>query len=559
MALWGACTLLTCGSERQRDENPPAVREESRPSFVEVAEKAGLRWQHRSGSRKKNHILEAKGGGTAFLDYDGDGYLDIYLVNGSASEDSANDLRNALYRNLGNGRFADVTLQAGVGDTGWGMGCVAADYDNDGNTDLYITNYGPNRLYRNNGDGTFTDVTHKAAADDPRWSTGAAFGDYDLDGKLDLYVANYLDFDPDSPQPDRAFCQWKSLEVFCGPRSLRGAADRLYRNNGDGTFADVTTSAGVEDRDKHYGFAVLFSDYDGDGWPDLFIANDSTPNLLYHNQGDGSFREVGVETGVAYSYQGKGQAGMGAAFGDYDGDGFLDLFVTNFAGDYNTLYRNEAGRFFLDTTLKARLGDKSRPYVGWGTCFFDYDHDADLDLFVANGHVYPRIDQLELGEETYQQPNQLLENQGDGTFAEVKGVAALQDRRVSRGSSCGDYDNDGDLDLLVLNLDDRPTLMRNDHATGHWLMLRLVGQQSNRDGVGARVLVFSGGGKQVREVMAGSSFLGGQDPRVHFGLGAQSRVDSLKVRWPSGTIDCHYDLEADRLIALVEGGEIRGL
>jgi predicted nucleotidyltransferase len=530
----------------------------SSPLFVDVTEQAGLNWQHRSGGPEKWHILEAKGGGAAFLDYDGDGYLDIYLVNGSSLEEAGEGppRRNALYRNLGNGSFSEVTTAAGVGDTGWGMGSVAADYDNDGDTDLYITNYGPNRLYRNEGNGRFTDVTLDAGVGDPQWSTGAAFGDYDLDGDLDLYVANYVDFDPDLPRQDRPFCQWKSVNVFCGPRSLRGAADRLYRNEGNGRFADVTLSAGVEDRHKYYGFAVLFGDYNLDGWPDLFIANDSTPNLLYRNEGNGNFRDVSLEAGVAYNSAGEGQAGMGAAFGDYDGDGFPDLFVTNFASDYNSLYHNEAGRFFLDVTMKAGLGDKSLPYVGWGACFIDYEHDGDLDLFVVNGHVYPQIDQLQLGKETYRQPNQLFENKGDGTFGELKGIAALQQRQVSRGSCYGDYDNDGDLDLLVLNLDDHPTLLRNDGAVGHWLMLRLIGQKSNRDGVGARITVFSGGGKQVREVIAGSSFLGGHDPRVHFGLASRSIVDSLEVRWPSGTIDRLYGLAADHLIVLQEGGKV---
>jgi len=559
MAFWGACTLLACDAQQQTDETPPSLQEESLPLFVDVTEEAGLRWRHRSGSLEKNHILAAKGGGTAFLDYDGDGYLDIYLVNGATSTEPEKVLHNVLYRNEGDGHFADVTKIAGVDGAGWGMGCVAADYDNDGDTDLYITNYGPNQLYRNEGDGRFADVTKIAGLGDSSWSTGAAFGDYDLDGDLDLYVANYLDFDPESPQPEQAFCQWKSLDVFCGPRSLHGAADRLYRNEGNGRFVDVTKKTGLQDNHKYYGFQVLFSDYDLDGWPDLFVANDSTPNLLYHNEGNGTFREIGIEAGVAYSAQGKGQAGMGAAFGDYDGDGFPDLFVTHFASDYNTLYHNEAGHFFLDTTLKVRLGDKSRPYVSWGTCFLDYDLDADLDLFVANGHVYPRIDQLQLGEETYRQPNQLFKNQGNGIFVEVRGVAALQDRRVSRGSSCGDYDNDGDLDLLVLNLDDYPTLMRNDHPSGHWLLLRLSGRQSNRDGIGARVAVYSEKRRQVREVAAGSSFLGTQDPRLHFGLGSQSWVDSLEVRWPSGAIDRLYDLEADRLIVLEEGGKILNL
>ena len=539
----------------------PTVPQQPVPLFADATQQAGLHWQHRSGGPEKWHILEAKGGGAAFLDYDGDGYLDIYLVNGSTLERTGHvsPLDNALYRNTGGGRFADVTAAAGANDTSWGMGCVAADYDNDGNADLYITNYGANRLYRNVGDGRFADATVSAGVGDDRWSTGAAFGDYDLDGDLDLYVANYVDFDPDIRREDRPFCQWKSVDVFCGPRSLRGAADRLYRNEGDGRFVDKTADAGVEDRHKYYGFAVLFSDYDQDGWPDLFVANDSTPNLLYHNLGDGRFEDVALAEGVAYNYAGKGQAGMGAAWGDYDGDGFLDLFITHFASDYNTLYRNERGRFFVDVTLKAGLGDKSLPYVGWGTCFIDYDHDRDLDLFVANGHVYPQVDRLQLSEETYAQPNQLFENRGDGTFRGVEGIKALQERRVSRGACRGDYDNDGDLDLLILNLDDLPTLMRNDSATGHWFAVRLVGRRSNRDGVGARIAVFSAGKKQVREAVAGSGFLGGHDPRLHFGLAGSSKVDSLEVRWPSGIVDRLYELSADQLVVLVEGKGRGGL
>ena len=555
-ALGVIWTLVACAPDP-----PPIMPQQAAPLFADATQQAGLHWQHRSGGPEKWHILEAKGGGAAFLDYDGDGYLDIYLVNGSTLERTGHvpPLDNALYRNTGGGRFADATAAAAANDTSWGMGCVAADYDNDGNADLYITNYGSNRLYRNRGDGRFEDATVSADVGDDRWSTGAAFGDYDLDGDLDLYVANYVDFNPDIRREDRPFCQWKSVDVFCGPRSLRGAADRLYRNEGDGRFVDKTADAGVEDRHKYYGFAALFSDYDQDGWPDLFVANDSTPNLLYHNRGDGRFEDVALAGGVAYNYAGKGQAGMGAAWGDYDGDGFLDLFVTHFASDYNTLYRNERGRFFVDVTLKAGLGDKSLPYVGWGTCFIDYDHDRDLDLFVANGHVYPQVDRLQLSEETYAQPNQLFENRGDGTFEAVEGVKALQERRVSRGACRGDYDNDGDLDLLILNLDDRPTLMRNDSATGHWLAVRLVGRRSNRDGVGARIAVFSEGKKQVREAVAGSGFLGGHDPRLHFGLAGSSKVDSLEVRWPSGVVDRLYELSADQLVVLVEGKGRGGL
>ena len=556
----GACCLSACSSPSPED--PSLTRHENvrsapatRPQIVDVTAEAGLDWVHGSGGPEKWHIVEAKGGGGAFFDYDGDGYVDIYLVNGSKLETHASGIprHNALYRNQTDGTFGDVTEAAGVGDTGWGMGCVAADYDNDSDADLYVTNYGTNRFYRNEGDGHFSEISGFAGVGDSRWSTGAAFGDYDLDGDLDLYVVNYVNFDPHLERENRPFCQWKSVDVFCGPRSLGGAADRLYRNEGDGRFLEATADARVEDKNEYYGFAALFGDYDLDGWPDLFIANDSTPNLLYHNRGDGSFREVALAAGVAYNYQGKGQAGMGAAFGDFNGDGFPDLFVTHFASDYNALYRNQAGRHFLDITMQAGLGSKSQPYVGWGTNFIDYDHDGDLDLFVANGHAYPQIDRLELGEETYSQPNQLFENRGDGTFGEVGGVDALALRRVSRGSCAGDYDNDGDFDLLVLNLDDRPTLLRNDASSGNWLLLNLIGQQSNRSAVGARVTAFTGGRRQVREVAAGSSFLGGNDLRVHFGLGTSSVVDSVRVDWPSGVIDRLYAVQSGRSIELVEG------
>jgi len=525
----------------------------SQPRFVDQTQEAGLARPNTCGGLHKRYILEANGNGAAFFDYDGDGYLDLYVVNGStfAQYRDRSGPGNALYRNQGDGRFAEV--EAGVRNGGWGMGCAVGDVDNDGHPDLYVTNYGPNTLYRNNGDGSFADLTGRAGVGGDEYSASAVFFDYDKDGDLDLYVANYVDFDPHLQREGRPFCQWKSAEVFCGPRSLRGAADCLFRNEGDGRFTDVTISAGVEDRDKYYGFAALFADYDVDGWPDLFVADDSTPNLLYHNEG-GHFREVALQAGVAYNGEGKGQACMGAAFGDYDNDGFLDLFVTNFASDYNTLYRNMGGQSFLDVTMRAKLGDKSLPYVGWGTCFIDHDHDGDLDLFVANGHAYPQVDRLRLPEETYRQPCQLFANQGDGTFSEVRGIAALEERRVSRGACYGDYDDDGDLDLLLLNLDDRPSLLRNDGAAGHWLMVRLAGRQSNRDGVGAWLTAFAGGKKQVREVSAGSSFLGGQDLRVHFGLGEFRAVDSLEVRWPSGATDRLYGLAADRLLVVEEGG-----
>ena len=540
-------TWLSC------DTPPPAsVR------FVDVAASSGIELLNVSGGYNKQYIVEVKGGGAAtFVDYDSDSDLDLYVINGAILEGfpPGQEARNALYRNDGE-RFVDVATQAGVDDAGWGMGCVAADYDNDGDADLLVTNFGPDVLYRNEGDGTFTDVTEAAGVTDRRWNTGAAFGDYDLDGDLDLYVASYIDFDPEfRPQSQRSG-MWKGLQVMYGPRGLKGEPDVLYRNEGDGTFTDVTEAAGVMDEAGYYGFAVLFGDYDLDGDPDIYIANDSTPNFLYRNEGDGTFTDVAPTAGVAYSGDGVEQSGMGACFGDYDNDGRPDLIVTNFADDYNTLYHNEGHGFFSDITFGAgELGEESYPFVGWGVGFIDYDNDADLDIFVANGHVYPEVDTSGVG--SYRQTNQMFRND-DGHFQEESarlgpGLAVAE---VSRGAAFGDYDNDGDIDIAVVNMNSTPSLLRNDGGNRHhWLQVKTVGVRSNRDGIGARVRVTAGGVTQMREVSAGSSFLSGNDLRLHFGLGRATVAERVEINWPSGTVDNLQNVSADQILIVREGRE----
>ena len=518
--------------------------------FVDQAVAAGLTQRNVSGT-DQSYIVEGMMGGAAFFDYDRDGDADLYVTNGSsfAGFAAGEHPANQLYRNDG-GRFADVTTAASVGDTSWSMGCAAADYDNDGHTDLYVTNFGRNILYRNRDGGRFADVTVAAGVGDTGWGTGASFGDYDRDGDVDLYVANYVDFslDYESPIP----CLWKNVKVYCGPVGLRPAADVFYRNEGDGTFAEYGTEAGLSG-EAFYGMSALFSDYDDDGWPDLFVANDSTPNLLFRNRQDGRFAAEGLVAGVAYSGEGVAQGCMGAAWGDYDNDGLFDLFVTNFADEYNALYRNEGGGFFADVSFAAGIGAAPADWVSWGTGFFDYDHDGDRDLFVANGHTYPQAD-LPRVNSSYQQPNSLFENR-EGRLVEVSAAAgpgfALS--RVSRGTSFADYDSDGDLDVFILNLNGPPTLLRNDgHHDHHYLLVRPVGTASNRDGIGARVIVRAGGRSQHAEVQSGGSYLSHNDRRLHFGLGRAERVEQLEVRWPSGVVQVLSDLAADQVLTVVE-------
>ena len=516
--------------------------------FVDRAAAVGLTQRNVSGT-DQSYIVEGMMGGAAFFDYDRDGDVDLYVANGSsfAGFAAGEHPANQLYRNDG-GRFAEVA--AGVGDTSWSMGCAAADYDNDGHTDLYVTNFGRNTLYRNLGRGRFADVTVAAGVGDMGWGTGASFGDYDRDGDVDLYVANYVDFsrDYESPIP----CLWKNVKVYCGPVGLLPAADVFYRNNGDGTFSEWTKQASLQG-EKFYGMSALFGDYDDDGWPDLIVANDSTPNLLFRNRRDGRFVEEALMAGVAYSGEGVTQGCMGAAWGDYDNDGLFDLFVTNFADEYNALYRNEGGGFFADVSFAAGIGAAPAELVSWGTGFFDYDNDGDRDLFVANGHTYPQAD-LPRVNSSYKQANSLFENR-DGRLVEVSAAAGpgFALRRVSRGTSFADYDNDGDIDLFILNLNGPPTLLRNDgDHDNHYLLVRTVGTKSNRDGIGARVIIHAGGQSQHAEVQSGGSYLSHNDLRLHFGLGKAERVDRLEVRWPSGVVQVLSDIAADQILTVVE-------
>lgn len=543
--------LLAAGARGSSGDPAPSLR------LVDVAAEAGVKLLNVCGGKQKDFILEADGNGAAFLDYDNDGDLDLFIVNGSTLEHfkRGGDRLAFLYRNGGDGRFSDVSRAAGLSQTGWGMGVCAGDYDNDGFQDLYVTAFGPNLLLHNSGDGTFSDATESAGVGDTRWSTGCAFGDYDRDGELDLYVANFLRFDGTIPaRGESSTCNYMGIEVFCGPLLLTGQPDALYRNRGDGSFEDATRAAGITDPDS-YGFGVLFTDLDNDGWLDIYVANDSMPNLLFMNQRDGHFTEVGLSAGVALSEDARAQAGMGAAAGDFNNDGSLDLLVTNFSEDSNTLYVNYGQRMFLDGTTPGRLKASSMPYLGWGAGFVDLDNDGFLDLFIANGHVYPQVEGSSLNTR-YLQPNQVYRNRGDETFEEVNALAGAgsQTPKSSRGAAFGDYDNDGDIDVLVTNLNDRPTLLQNQTPpVHHWLTLRLIGRQSNRDAIGSRVSIRTKHGMQVREVRSGGSYLSHNDLRVHFGLGSADRVEELRVRWPLGRVQTFQDLPLNQFLVITEG------
>ena len=520
--------------------------------FTEISAPAGIAFKHVFSPEKK-YIAESMSGGVALFDYDNDGYLDIYLVNSLTVDlaKSRQKTKSALYHNNGNNGFTDVTDRAGVGGIGFGMGVTVGDYNNDGFADFYVTCLGPNHLFKNNGNGTFTEVTSKAGVGDPRWSTGAAFVDYDNDGKLDLFVSNYVGFDFDRlPEFGAGLtCQFKGVPVQCGPRGLPGASDSLYHNNGNGTFSDVSKQAGVADANGYYGLGVICSDFDEDGFVDIFVANDSTPNFLYHNNGNGTFKEIAFESGTAVNGSGSEQGCMGVTLGDYDHDGRLDLFITNFDDEYNILYRNDGRNSFTDVSFKAKVAQPSLPYVGWGTKFFDYDNDGWVDLFVANGHVYPQRGH-------YRQRELLHHNNRDGTFSEVASQtgSALMEERVGRGVAFGDLDNDGDVDVVVNDLDGSPQLLRNDGGNANnAVLLKTVGVKSNWDGIGARVKVVSGDLTQIDEVRSGGSYLSQNDLRLHFGLERRTKIDLVEVRWPSGVVDRIPNLKVNKILTVKEG------
>jgi len=532
----------------------------SSPSLVfeDVAAEAGLNFQHFSGSPEKQYILESMSGGVAWIDFDRDGWMDLYLVNGGRWEELVQGKRtvaNALYRNNGDGTFANVTEKAGVGNRHWGIGVAAGDYDNDGWVDLFVCNYGSNTLYRNNGNGTFSDVTATAGVGDGRWAVSASFGDYDADGWLDLYVTNTVQFDYKDPDP--MDCHYRGITVQCGPLGMVGDSDILYRNNRDGTFRDVSEKAGVSDVTPSYGLGAIWSDYDNDGDLDLYVANDQMANFLFRNRGDGTFEETGLFAGAAFSDDGTAQGSMGVDFGDYDRDGLLDIYITHFSDDYNTLFRNLGQGRFRDMTRGAGLTFSSWPMVGWGTGFVDLDHDGWEDIFAANGHVFPQVDGYKIGT-SFHQRSQVFRNLGQGKFQEVSAGLDKLKSWSSRGVAFADYDNDGDIDVAVNNLDGVPWLLKNRKGSeaGNWLMLSLEGTRTNRSAIGARVTLETAEGKQMREVRGGSSYESTHDFRVHFGLGRLETVNKMTVRWTDGTTQSFENLKVDRAYRLKEGGEL---
>jgi hypothetical protein len=534
--------------------------------FSDITHAAGLdTFHHKSGTPEKSTILEMPGSGVAVLDYDNDGWLDIYLLNGStfsALQGKEGPPRALLFHNNHDGTFTDVTDKAGVANERWGFGVVVGDYDNDGWPDIYVSNFGKNRLYHNNHDGTFTDVAEKAGVTLGGWSTGATWGDYDHDGLLDLFVPGYLKFDPDHPPipgksgPPPGFCQFRGIDVMCGPRGLPGEGDHLFHNNGDGTFTDVSVTAGVSDPRGYYGLASVFVDVDDDGWIDLLVANDSVPKYLYRNKHDGTFEDISYLSGFALNDEGRVQASMGIAVGDYNRDGKVDFYVTNFSDDYNALYRNDGEASFSDVSFAAGIANLTIPFLGWGTGFLDYDNDGLLDVFVANGHVYPDVDKQDWGTTWAQRPL-LLRNLNGSKFEEVPAAtgSGLADVVCARGAAFGDLFNDGHIDVVLNVMDSTPVLLRNlVKNSNHWLTLKLVGgPKSPRDAVGAKGFVTAGGIRQRGDVFSGGSYASSSDQRLHFGLGSAARVDKVEIQWPSGAKEEVRIPSVDRIVTVTEG------
>ena len=524
--------------------------------FTDVSSTAGLTLKNIAGHPAKDYLIESTGNGVAFFDFDNDGDVDVLLTNGSTLEQLAKGGHPmvGLYRNDGRGRFTDVTKAAGMNQRGWASGVCVADYDNDGFEDVYVTAFGPNVLWRNIRGKSFVPTGHAA---DPGWSTGCAFGDYDRDGYVDLYVANYVKFERRTvPARGSPACRFMNIAIYCGPRPLPGEPDRLYRNVGGGTFVDVTAATGVTEP-GYYGFGVLFTDLDDDGWSDIYVANDSTPNLFFRNQRNGRFKEEALAAGLAVSADGREQAGMGVDAGDVDGDGRLDLVKTNFSQDYTSLYRNEGGGLFVDASFRSGLAATLGPYLGWGVGLSDLDNDGLLDLFIANGHVYPDV--ARTGTSSYLQRNQVFRNIGRGRLQQITETVGgpLLVEKSSRGAAFGDVDNDGDADVLISVLDDLPVLLRNDTSGNHWITISLEGTKSNRSGIGAKVTIEAGGRRQVAEVRSGGSYVSQNDRRAHFGLGSATTVDRLSIRWPLGSIEEAKNLTADRFYTAREGSGIQ--
>jgi hypothetical protein len=568
--LLGVVTVFSLMAHSQSAAQPsqqvPAAKSSVNPglaNFSDIAEKAGLTAVNVFGGvDTKKYIIETTGTGVAIFDYDNDGWPDIFIVNGTTLEGfSAKDApTNHLYHNNHDGTFTDVTAKAGLTATGWGQGVCAGDYDNDGWEDLYVTYYGKNRLYHNDH-GVFTEVGEKAgvAGSGKAWGTGCAFVDFNRDGRLDLMVANYVDFNiATTPTPgEGSSCVWKGVPVMCGPRGLPGAKNILYENRGDGTFVDVSAKAHIDQTGGHYAFSVSTFDYDDDGWPDIYVACDSAPSILYHNNHDGTFTDVAVMAGVAFNEDGREQAGMGTTIADYNGDGRLDIFKTNFSDDTPTLYRNDGGGIFSDVTYAAGLGLHTQ-YLGWGTMFFDFDNDGWPDLVLANGHVYPEVDKFHLSS-GYMEPRLLYHNNGNGTFTDITASAGSGFSTVSsaRGLAVGDFWNDGRISVLVNNVYAKPSLLVNAaHYNNHWVTFKTEGTRSNRDGIGAKIRAKAGGRTLVDEVRSGSSYISQNDLRVHFGLGLASMINGVEVRWPSGLVEHFDNLKVDAIHVLKEGSGV---
>ena len=516
--------------------------------FTDITAELGIEFRHTNGERGEKYFIEPIGSGVALFDFDNDGDLDLYCVNGSTlpKVDAPMPPTNVLYRN-DEGVFTDITNEASVGDTGYGLGCCVGDYNNDGFTDLYVTNYGTNVLYQNNGDGTFTDVTDIAGVAGDQFSSGCAFVDVDADGYLDLYVVNYVQFDP-ATNPE---CTRQRVRTYCTPEALPGAADVLYRNNGDGTFTDISEKAGVGTTSGK-GLGIVCGDIDNDGDVDIFVANDTTPNFLYHNEQDSlKMTEDALFAGVALSEEGRAYSGMGANLGDFDNDGYLDIVITNFQDQTNSLYHNAQSGFFNEVSFAKGVGERSLPYLAWGVDFIDFNNDGWLDLFVANGHLDDNIAEIDpIG--TYPQPNQLFLNNRGVNFSENPDAAIAQ-RKVSRGTAFGDIDNDGDVDVVISNLKDSPTILRNDGGNAsRWLNVKLIGTHCNRDAIGARVTVVSGDLTQIREVKSGSGYISQNDLRLHFGLADAARVDTLIVRWLCGKVQTLQNVETNQVLVISE-------